>query len=71
MLEPGEILYQSKLLIRDQNSLVTCFLIAQNVRDLRTNSEQLKVRFEKHQERCHDSHLMKGGKLNLTDCNLA
>lgn len=71
VLELGEILYKSKLLIRDQNSLVTCFLIAQNLPDLRTNSERLKARFEKHQETCHDSYLMKGEKLNLTDSNLA
>lgn len=71
MLELGEIPYKSKLLIRDQNSLVICFLIAQNVPDLRTNSDQLKTRFEKHQERCHDSDLIKGEKLNLTDSNLA
>lgn len=71
MVELGEILYKSKLLIRDQNSLVICFLIAQNVPDLRTNSEQLKTRFEKHQERCPDSDLVKGEKLNLTDSNLS
>lgn len=71
VLELGEILFKSKLLIRDQNSLVTCFLIAQKVPDLRTNSEQLKARFEKHQETCHDSDVMKGEKLNLTDSNLA
>lgn len=63
--------YKSKFLIKDQNSLVTNFLIAQNVPGLRTNSDQLKTRFEKHQERCHDSGLVKGEKLNLTDSNLA
>lgn len=51
--------------------MVTCFLIAQNLPDIRRNSEQLQTRLGEHQERCHNSDLTEGEKLNLADSDRA